>query len=200
MEHREYLIAAENARREARSPEKVEADRAYRGQYYIDHKDEFRVRSHEYQRTHKVEIRAARRRWWNGLSPERKDEIKANRREYAREYRAKYPERHAEYARQYRARKYGATVGVITDAMIEAKWDYWGGNCWMCGRQACEWDHLKPLAKGGLHALSNSRPACRNCNARKSDKWPFDLTPFQDPFGLANEPLDERYELRLDEE
>lgn len=169
--NRGHLIAAMNARREVRSPQQVEADLVYRRQYYVEHKDKMRAAMRVYEQTHRAEVNAMRRRWWAALGPERK-------------------ERYREYNRAYRARKFGATVGVITDDMIAAKWDYWSGRCWMCGREASEWDHLKPLARGGLHALANSRPACRNCNARKSDIWPFDLTPYQDPFGLAMVPLD----------
>lgn len=33
-------------------------------------------------------------------------------------------------------------------------------------------DHVEPLAKGGLHELSNLVIACRPCNARKSNKAP----------------------------
>lgn len=122
-------------------------------------------------------------------------------REKGRRDYAKNPEAYREKSRRYRARKWNAYVeGAVTAELLEAEWAEWDGDCWMCGRWACEWDHLQPVAGGGLHVMENLRPACRNCNARKSDKWPFDLTPFQDPFGLADEPLDERYELRLDEE
>ncbi len=35
---------------------------------------------------------------------------------------------------------------------------------------------VKPLAKGGSHWASNLRPACRSCNSRKGDRWPFTPT------------------------
>ncbi len=42
----------------------------------------------------------------------------------------------------------------------------------MCGGPFEEVDHVKPIAKGGWHALANLRPACFRCNNQKSDKWP----------------------------
>lgn len=32
-------------------------------------------------------------------------------------------------------------------------------------------DHIKPIAKGGLHKWNNVQLACRKCNSLKSDKW-----------------------------
>lgn len=57
-----------------------------------------------------------------------------------------------------------------------------GGICQICGRQIdfdCDSnsddypsiDHIKPLAKGGLHRWDNVQLACRRCNTLKSDKW-----------------------------
>jgi 5-methylcytosine-specific restriction endonuclease McrA len=43
----------------------------------------------------------------------------------------------------------------------------------MCGAEAVEWDHVKPLAKGGAHILANLRPACLSCNRSKRDRWPL---------------------------
>lgn len=72
-----------------------------------------------------------------------------------------------------RARKEQATIVPFTDQQLQQRWDYYGGKCWMCGETATCTDHVKPLAKGGAHALANLRPACRPCNARKKDQWPY---------------------------
>jgi 5-methylcytosine-specific restriction endonuclease McrA len=52
---------------------------------------------------------------------------------------------------------------------------YWGNCCWMCSGEYQEVDHVIPLARGGLHCLSNLRPACRSCNASKGAKRPSEL-------------------------
>jgi 5-methylcytosine-specific restriction endonuclease McrA len=59
-----------------------------------------------------------------------------------------------------------------TPAKIAARFAYWGDCCWVCGGQAQERDHVKPLSKGGLHLPANIRPICRACNRRKKDAWP----------------------------
>lgn len=60
-----------------------------------------------------------------------------------------------------------------TQAQIEARRAMWGGLCWRCKGKAREMDHVKPVVAGGAHFPCNLRPICRNCNARKKDKWPL---------------------------
>ena len=66
---------------------------------------------------------------------------------------------------RYRARKREATIVGFTAEQLAARIAYYGNRCWLC--------HVKPLAKGGPHMLSNLRPACSSCNRAKSDKWPL---------------------------
>lgn len=70
--------------------------------------------------------------------------------------------------RQLRLR---ATAGFASVAAIQARWDYYGGCCWMCGATAAEVDHVKPLGGGGSNWPANLRPACVPCNRRKSMRW-----------------------------
>jgi 5-methylcytosine-specific restriction endonuclease McrA len=49
--------------------------------------------------------------------------------------------------------------------------EYFGNACWMCGGAFDEVDHVKPLSKGGIHALSNMRPSCDHCNNTKHARW-----------------------------
>jgi 5-methylcytosine-specific restriction endonuclease McrA len=65
------------------------------------------------------------------------------------------------------------SVRLYSSAQKRSKWSYWGGRCWMCGNEAVEWDHVKPLAKGGPDCLANLRPACMKCNRSKSSRWPL---------------------------
>lgn len=94
-----------------------------------------------------------------------------------REAYAKNPDAHREKAHRHRARKRGLAIGDVSPELLQQKLAYWGGNCWMCGETASEWDHVKPLSKGGSHCLANLRPACRSCNAQKQAKWPFPTSP-----------------------
>lgn len=60
-----------------------------------------------------------------------------------------------------------------------------GGICQICGRKIdfdCDSnsdfypsiDHIRPLAKGGLHRWDNVQLACRICNSLKADDWEED--------------------------
>lgn len=73
---------------------------------------------------------------------------------------------------QRRARRRMAQ-GVATTSQVQARIDYYGGKCWMCGAPAGEIDHVIPLSKGGSNWPANLRPACRSCNARKNARHPL---------------------------
>jgi 5-methylcytosine-specific restriction endonuclease McrA len=90
-------------------------------------------------------------------------------------WQRKHPVLVNEAANRHRARKLNSQIGSMSQVEVQAKWDYWAGQCWMCGTQATAWDHVKPLSKGGTHTLANLRPACKPCNSSKSAKWPFRL-------------------------
>lgn len=72
------------------------------------------------------------------------------------------------------ARRKGAPTVPFTRDQLEARLSMFGG-CWMCGADLGKFhiDHVKPLARGGWHCLSNLRPACPTCNISKGAKWPL---------------------------
>jgi 5-methylcytosine-specific restriction endonuclease McrA len=70
-----------------------------------------------------------------------------------------------------RARELGAP-GRTTRVKLQARWDYFGGRCWICGGEANSIDHVIPLARGGSNWPSNLRPACLVCNTRKGVQPP----------------------------
>jgi 5-methylcytosine-specific restriction endonuclease McrA len=79
----------------------------------------------------------------------------------------------AEYNHRRRARLNGAPRVPFTHAQFVAKMAYWGNRCWLCGIPAYHVDHVKPLSKGGPHALCNLRPICGSCNSKKKNRWPY---------------------------
>jgi 5-methylcytosine-specific restriction endonuclease McrA len=90
------------------------------------------------------------------------------------EYRKANPDIGRRVRANRRARMMGALVLPITQKMLDGKLEYWGSMCWVCRAAPFEhWDHVKPLAKGGAHVLSNLRPACHRCNSKKNATWPF---------------------------
>lgn len=116
----------------------------------------------------------------------RAEHHKAKRREWAQRtgYAAINYQRNKHLWRVHNARRQ-ARLDVLTsphtnEAKIEARMDYFGRLCWICGAPGVERDHVKPLAKGGAHMPCNIRPICRFCNRSKKDAWPYpkkDVTP-----------------------
>lgn len=96
----------------------------------------------------------------------------------SRAWRAANPERVREQIRAQNQARYArlkAAPGQATTEQINARWNYYGGKCWMCGTEATDIDHVKPLAAGGCNWPANLRPACRSCNRSKSAQWPYAL-------------------------
>ncbi|AEJ92131.1 HNH endonuclease [Mycobacterium phage Optimus] len=138
-----------------------------------------------------------RNKEWAEANPEKAREVRRRsvqknreqRKLYAREYRKRRPditkaaerrwrENNPEAYRAYETRKTARRrsayqLADFAPEQLEARWNYYGGNCWMCGEPATSIDHVKPIAKGGAHMLCNLRPACKPCNSRKGGRWPL---------------------------
>lgn len=119
-------------------------------EYVEAHREQVRDYMAQYVQDHREEHNRRNAKW-------RKANPEASRRHFAR----------------WNALRRGAQVMDMPVHLLRQKWNYWAGKCWMCGIAADTWDHVKPLNKGGLHAIVNLRPACRSCNSRKRDRWPL---------------------------
>jgi 5-methylcytosine-specific restriction endonuclease McrA len=112
------------------------------------------------------DIVKAQARAWAKANPERRRAIVAA-------WSRRNPEARRENWRRRHARLLDAAVVPFTPEQLAAKVAYWGNRCWICGGPYEAIDHVKPLAKGGLHILANLRPICRADNTRKRDRWPL---------------------------
>jgi 5-methylcytosine-specific restriction endonuclease McrA len=128
-------------------------------------KEKWAAKAHAHPDNKRTAAATAR---WRARHPEKASET-------LRVFRKKYPERVNEKNRRQHARRKELSIVPFTMEQLEAKLSYWGHRCWMCGNPAECVDHVKPQAKRGAHILANLRPACKKCNSRKNDKWPFPL-------------------------
>lgn len=165
--------------------------------YRQTHKAEVSARHAKYYRENKEKVLATNTRW-RMANKERHASlsaawIKAHPKEYAQR-RARYYAENKEaiaavnkaWAQQHRdeCRAMGARrralmhqasgVNYTTKEHIAARWEMWGGQCWICGAPATAIDHVKPLTAGGGHWPCNLRPICEHCNPSKGNKWPYE--------------------------
>lgn len=142
--------------------------------YYSENKVVLLAQMAEYRRDHPDEIRTANQ-LYKQLFPEK---VKASE----QATRAKKPEQYRiGYAIQRHKRR--NAPGHCSPDQLQARIDFYGGKCWMCGAPWEHIDHVKPISKGGSNWPANLRPACEACNLRKSDQWPFPI-----PGWLAESP------------
>jgi len=158
-------IVARVAKWRRENPERVratlKADRVANRELYRERRQrpEFIVKKREADRL------------WNLANKEHASESK-------RRWRKNNPESARIHSNRRRALKRSAP-GTATVAQVQARIEYFGYKCWMCGAPWESIDHVKPLSKGGSHWPANLRPACISCNASKHAKWPFDLTVYR---------------------
>jgi hypothetical protein len=57
----------------------------------------------------------------------------------------------------------------------QARIDYFGRRCWMCGRDFQSIDHVIARLKPICDFASNIRPACRSCNSIKGNRWTWKI-------------------------
>lgn len=172
----EPCLKAWRAERNAASYERHQEDRIQRARDY-------RERNPEKSRESARKQAAKQRSSW---SPERKlafneyyrlwgKENRVKRRDIERRYREANRDKIRAKNRRRASKRRGAP-GSCTYDQQKARWDLYGGLCWMCGALATSIDHVKPIEAGGSEFAANLRPACRSCNSSKGQKWPFPTT------------------------
>lgn len=69
-----------------------------------------------------------------------------------------------------RRRRVAAADNDLTPAEWQALADAWGG-CAYCGESGTplQKDCVQPISRGGRYTIANVVPACRSCNASKSN-------------------------------
>jgi len=134
--------------------------------YYIKYSEKILTRNAAYRKENPEKARASETAWRKN-NPERKRAICAT-------WEQNNPEACKAKIHRRRARRVNAD-GIASGVQIEARWDYYGGKCYICGGSAEAIDHIIPLAKGGSNWPANLRPICGRCNSVKGARWPYDF-------------------------
>lgn len=144
--------------------------------------------SRNYASQHREQVRAAKKKYRDAdLARHKTQQQKwadANREQMRvahRRWKAEHPDEVRAQNRLYmskrKARVRAATIVPFTSEQLAQRMSMFVG-CWIQG-EGCtgvyeHTDHVKPLAAGGAHCLSNLRPSCQRCNDSKGAKWPFE--------------------------
>lgn len=131
--------------------------RCYNRAYYEANADKMRAKSVAWYRNNPEKAKA---------NNDARD--KERLRELARERYWRNPLARVADRANHKARELGIS-GTLTAETLQARIDYFGGRCWICGKSAADTiDHVKPFGKRGLNIPANIRPACGSCNSRRS--------------------------------
>lgn len=105
---------------------------------------------------------------WKGQHSE---QVSTHRRKWRKRNRAKVNESSA----RYRAQMARVTLEKVDYEAIQAR----DAFCYLCLEvpEKSSFDHVIPLARGGMHTGRNIAMACLPCNISKRDKLPDDLPP-----------------------
>ncbi len=195
-----------------------EYNRLYRFRNQDTLKEYDRNRSNKDERREKNRIRVAKDpkknsencRRWSAEHPDQKRQIyrrwyvenAESARAYARRWAAANPGRRRTTEFRRRARKAAAIVEPIRAnfyALALIAWDHRCAYCRCDLRSAgvrTEWDHFRPIARGGAEAEYNYVPACRSCNASKHARDPFaflfDIKYVSNVSRIFENPADEK--------
>lgn len=114
-------------------------------------------------RTENRELVTSLAREWNLNNPERKREINKA-----------WNDRHRKQARLIEKNRELRERNAPGNGVTLAEWnqlqkDYLYRCAYCGGKEPLEMDHIEPISKGGANEASNIVPACRSCNAKKSN-------------------------------
>lgn len=175
--------AYENMSQEQRS-----AYLAMKRRYSKDNKKRKTAYRNEYNKNNREKVNEVQRNWRS----RNKDKLKVCRKKWLSKEENRIRIRNQALARQAKKR------ASPTDVKLVSKWEFdWKSmdkcTCAFCLKEMPsrhgEVEHFYPLSRGGGHRLSNLSIACRDCNARKHARNPFDFIR-----GIVYDDYDTLYE------
>lgn len=175
-----------NPCRKADRAANLESTREANRRYYADHQADVRARVKAWRAANRDKVRASHAAYYRANRQRWRD--RPVDRERKRRGDAAYRAAHAFEIRAYqlnlRAEREGR-AGVVTADQLRARLAYFGERCWICGGEWRDFDHVKPMAKGGTNWPANLRPACPGCNSAKNSQWPIDVGRYREQIGSA---------------
>jgi Restriction endonuclease len=137
--------------------------------YYLAHQEKLKARTNARYYANKPEIAAKKKAYMKAYAPLHRAQARA----YLKQWRKANPEKDRAYVLRSNAKRQArcATSNFNGELLLQ-KLAYYGAQCLYCGRKSwLQWDHVKPLSKGGANLLCNLVPACAPCNMKKRNIW-----------------------------
>ena len=131
-------------------------------QYYLEHQEEIKLKVRKWKDENREHVLSEKRRWRS----ENKERISIKKKEYYKSDRGRLVA--CKTGHTHRARKKNQ-IGPNPPTTEQLR-ELYASPCHYCGAPSKHIDHVIPLAKGGLHDISNLVGACVPCNLSKGDR------------------------------
>ena len=142
-----------------------EENKGRRAEYFRKYREDNKERTTEYSRKYREENEERIKKY--------REENKERMTEYSRKHREENRELYRSYTQRRTSLKRSLPSTLTTNQWQHAQ-SYFNHGCAYCGSvTSLEQDHFWPLSRGGGYTATNIIPACRSCNASKSNK-PFE--------------------------
>ena len=134
------------------------------------------IRQREYQKN-KIRYRTANKLWLSNSDNKEKND------KYRQEWLSNNKVKLSSYRANYSALQAQAH-GVCNSTQLNARIEYYGNACWVCGKSYEAIDHLIPLSRGGTNWPANLAPICKSHNSSKGAKTPIEFIEYLNKLAL----------------
>lgn len=139
-------------------------------QHREENKESIRLDKKRYRENNKEIIVLKKKRWYE----ENKEKAKLKAKQWKKTPLGQINNRNANHKRRTITKQGDVTNDQLKELLESSI------NCFYCNNplvlNEIHVDHYIPLAKGGLHTITNLRVACKKCNIQKSDQMPEEFT------------------------
>lgn len=181
---KKYIANSEEIKEKRRQycknkPEKIKNQKK---EYYLKHKEYVKSKTKEYYFENIADIKIKSKEYRDNNF----EKIKEKKKEYNTKNIEAVRERHRRYMKTEKGkliaknmkhrRRTAEKIGDVTTEQLKNLYEN-TTHCYWCNtklkKEYINLDHYMPIAKGGLHTISNLVLSCSNCNKSKSHKDPI---------------------------
>jgi 5-methylcytosine-specific restriction endonuclease McrA len=138
-----------------------------RNSWYNNNKERASIKNKLWMQNNPEKKKAKNTKWRKANPEKAKNAVE--------QHRVNNPEKYTSYRANRRARFRGAKGNGITSQQIKDLIAKQSNICIYCKKKGnLTLDHIIPLARGGLHDITNAQMICKSCNSSKCAKDPYE--------------------------